>query len=106
MIDEMTVEELKRRLDAGEKLRILDVREGWELELCKLEGVCHIPLGEVADRCGELDANEPLIVMCRAGGRSMQAARLLEQRGFRTLTNLTGGILAWAERIDPSMRPY
>lgn len=106
MIHEITVDELKAKLDAGERLAILDVREQWELDLCKLEGICHIPLGQLTERCAELQADAPLIVMCRSGGRSMQAARFLEQRGFRSVTNLAGGILAWAERIDPSMRPY
>ena len=106
MVNEITVEELKAQLDAGKPPRILDVREAWELDLCKLEPIVHIPLGQLPERCAELDANEPLLVMCRSGGRSMQAAQFLAQRGFRSVTNLAGGILAWAERIDRSIRPY
>jgi rhodanese-related sulfurtransferase len=106
VIHELTVDELKAQLDAGERPLIIDVREGWELELCKLDGIVHIPLGQLPERYGELDAERPTIIMCRSGGRSMQAARFLEGCGFRSVTNLTGGILAWAERIDRSMSPY
>jgi rhodanese-related sulfurtransferase len=60
----------------------------------------------VPARYTTLDPEAPLVVMCRSGGRSMQVARFLEARGFRSVSNLTGGILAWGERIDPSLRPY
>lgn len=106
MVEEISVEQLKARLDAGEKPLIVDVREGWELDICKLDGTRHIPMGQVADRVGELDPQTPVIVMCRSGGRSRQVGEWLVGRGFRSVSNLTGGILAWGERIDPSLRPY
>jgi len=106
MVEELSVEVLKARLDAGETPLVVDVREPHELEISRLEFARHLPMGEIADRLGELDPNEPLVVMCRSGGRSLQVARFLESRGFRSVSNLTGGILAWGERIDPSLRPY
>jgi rhodanese-related sulfurtransferase len=63
-------------------------------------------MGEITARVGELDPEATTIVICRSGGRSMQVARYLDSRGFRSVSNLTGGILAWGERIDPSLRPY
>ena len=106
MIKEMTVEELKASVDAGEQPLVVDVREDWELDISSLPFARHIPMGQIADRIGELDPKTPLIIMCRSGGRSMQVARVLEAHGFSSVANLTGGILAWGERIDPSLRPY
>ena len=106
MVDEISVERLKAMVDAGEAPRVLDVREAHELEISSLPFAVHIPMGEVPARLGELDPEAPLVVMCRSGGRSMQVARFLEARGFRSVSNLAGGILAWGERIDPSLRPY
>lgn len=106
MIKEMTVEELKASVDAGEQPVVIDVREGWELDISSLPFARHIPMGQIIDRLDELDPKIPLIIMCRSGGRSMQIARALESRGFGSVANLTGGILAWGERIDPSLRPY
>jgi adenylyltransferase/sulfurtransferase len=106
MIKELTVEELKASVDAGEQPLVIDVREGWELDISSLPFARHIPMGQIADRIGELDPKTPLIIMCRSGGRSLQVARALEAHGFGSVANLTGGILAWGERIDPSLRPY
>ena len=106
MVDEISVERLKALVDAGETPRVLDVREAHELEISSLPFAFHIPMGEVPARLGELDPEAPLVVMCRSGGRSMQVARFLEARGFRSVSNLAGGILAWGERIDPSLSPY
>lgn len=106
MIEEITVDQLKARLDAGEQPLVIDVREGWELDISKLPFARHLPMGQVADRLGELDPATPVIIMCRSGGRSLQVARFLAAQGFRSVANLTGGILAWGERIDPSLRPY
>lgn len=106
MVNEISVEALKAEWDAGLKPLVIDVREAWELEISHLDHVLHIPMGEITRRVGELDPDTPVIVMCRSGGRSMQVARFLESRGFRSVSNLTGGILAWGERLDPSLRPY
>ena len=106
MVSEITPEELKAEIDAGRAPRVLDVREAWELGICSLPGTLHMPMNEVPDRLAELDASQPLVVMCRSGGRSLRVAQYLEQQGFARVSNLTGGILAWGERIDPSLRPY
>jgi rhodanese-related sulfurtransferase len=106
MVQELSPEELKAKWEAGETPQVLDVREGWELEISRLPGVRHIPMNDVPDRLGELDPDQPLVVMCRSGGRSLRVAQYLEQRGFARVSNLSGGILAWGERIDPSLRPY
>ncbi|MEN9526409.1 MAG: hypothetical protein RLY56_360 [Pseudomonadota bacterium] len=106
MVQELSVEDLKAQLDAGGQPLVIDVREAWELDISKVAFAKHVPMAQVPDRVGEFDAATPIIVMCRSGGRSMQVARFLESRGFRSVSNLTGGILAWGERIDPSLRPY
>ncbi len=106
MIPEITVEQLKSRLEDGDPPLVIDVREGWELEISRLPGAVHIPMGEIPGRMAELDPQRETVILCRSGGRSLQVARFLEARGFRSVANLTGGILAWGERIDPSLRSY
>jgi molybdopterin/thiamine biosynthesis adenylyltransferase/rhodanese-related sulfurtransferase len=102
---DISVEELKRRRDAGEDVFVLDVREPHEYQICNLGGHL-IPLGQVAARVKELDAEREIVVHCRSGKRSAEAVGLLRQAGFRKVRNLAGGILAWAERIDPRMPKY
>jgi rhodanese-related sulfurtransferase len=106
MVHDLTPEALQSRLQAGESLIVIDVREPHELEISSLPFARPIPMGEITARVGELDPEATTIVICRSGGRSMQVARFLDSRGFRSVSNLTGGILAWGERIDPSLRPY
>jgi adenylyltransferase/sulfurtransferase len=106
MVHDITAEALQSRLQAGESLIVIDVREPHELEISSLPFARPIPMGEITARVGELDPEATTIVICRSGGRSMQVARFLDSRGFRSVSNLTGGILAWGERIDPSLRPY
>jgi adenylyltransferase/sulfurtransferase len=106
MVQEIAPEELKALWDAGEAPQVLDVREAWELEISNLPGVRHIPMSDLPDRMGELDATRPLVVMCRSGARSLRVAQFLERNGFGHVSNLSGGILAWGERIDPSLRSY
>ena len=106
MVAEVTVEELKALVDAGRTPRVIDVREAHELEISSLPFAEHMPMDAVPVRYTSLDPDTPLVVMCRSGGRSMQVARFLEARGFRSVSNLTGGIMSWGERIDPSLRPY
>ena len=106
MIEELTPREFLERRDASKVWQLVDVRESWEIELVSVPGAIEIPLGEVADRQGELDAARPVAVMCHAGVRSMQAAVFLAQSGFKTVANIDGGIDAWAADIDPSMARY
>ena len=106
-IPQITVEELKRKLDAKEDIFVLDVREPHEYQIANL-GVPQIPVGEVERRIGELAAqkNREVIVHCRSGARSQKAALVLKQAGFTNVSNLAGGILAWADKIDPTMPKY
>jgi adenylyltransferase/sulfurtransferase len=106
MVTEVSPEQLKAQIDAGTAPLVIDVREAWELEISRLPIARHIPMGEIAARLGELDRAAPVTILCRSGGRSMTVARFLEQNGFKSVANLTGGILAWGERIDASLRPY
>jgi len=85
---------------------LLDVRESWELETCKLETAKHIPLRDIPARFGELDADAEVVVICHHGGRSMQAALFLERQGFAGVHNLAGGMDAWARQVDPAMPVY
>ena len=105
-IPEIEPLELKRRLDAGEALTVLDVREPWEVAIARIPGSLHIPMGEIPARLGELDRDRELIVLCKAGGRSLRTAQFLADRGFGRVTNLTGGIDAWTRDIDPKLDPY
>ena len=104
-IPEMTVEELKAKLDRKEKFQFIDVREPHEVEVAKIPGATLIPLGELPNRVAELDKKVPVVVHCRSGGRSARAVGFLRQQGFDA-TNVAGGILAWSERIDPSVPQY
>lgn len=88
------------------RVTLLDVREDHELAVASLPHALHVPMGEVPERIGELDASRPLVVLCRSGGRSAQVARYLEQHGFSDVYNLTGGINAWAEELDPTLTIY
>ncbi len=105
-IDEITAAELKRRLDAGEELDIVDVREPHEWAICRIEGARLIPLGSLAGRLHELDSARTYVLHCKSGARSAKAQALLRQAGFRRTLNLRGGVLAWAREVDPSMPTY
>ena len=104
-IPEITATELKRRQDRGEKLFILDVREPHEYQICNLNGKL-IPLGELPRRVNELDSSVEMVVHCRSGKRSADAIHFLQTAGFKKLWNLKGGVLAWADEVDPRMPKY
>jgi adenylyltransferase/sulfurtransferase len=97
---------LKQRLDNKEDVFILDVREPHEYDICKLEGSTLIPLGELPKRVNELNSADDIVVHCRSGVRSGKAVDFLRKAGFRKVKNLTGGILAWSDQVDPSMPKY
>ena len=101
----ITVEELKRKLDAKEDIFILDVREPHEYDICNIKGYL-IPVGDLPKRVSELDSSREIIAHCRSGVRSAKAVNFLRSAGFKKVYNLTGGILAWADQIDPSMPKY
>ncbi|MBV8475588.1 MAG: ThiF family adenylyltransferase, partial [Acidobacteria bacterium] len=104
-VAEVQVEELKRRLDAGEKIFVLDVREPHEYQICNIGGYL-IPLGDLPKRVNELDSSREIVAHCRSGVRSAKAVTFLRQVGFTKVSNLAGGILAWADRVDPTMPKY
>ena len=105
-VEEIGVVELKRRLDAGEPLEIIDVREPHEWAICRIEGARLVPLGTLGARIHELDPSRTYVLQCRSGVRSATAVGILRQAGFQSLLNLRGGILAWAREIDPTMPTY
>jgi len=102
---DISVEDLKRLLDENADFRLIDVREPHEAEICTLGGAL-MPLGDLAQHIGELDPAAHIVVHCRSGGRSAQAVNAMRGTGFANAWNLQGGILAWIERIDPSLQPY
>jgi adenylyltransferase/sulfurtransferase len=107
-IPEITVTELKERLDRGDKVTIIDVREPFEWDIGNLgsHGARLIPLKELPERIGEISAGDEVVLQCRSGARSARALELLREKGYPRLWNLKGGILAWADQIDPSIPKY
>ena len=101
----MHVEDLKQRLDNKEDVFILDVRDPHEYQICNIGGHM-IPLNDLPRRIGELDPTRETVVHCRSGVRSAKAVEFLQQAGFTNVKSLAGGILAWAEKIDLSMKKY
>ena len=103
----ITATELKQRLDSGDDIQIIDVREANEVAVAKIPGAIHIPLGQILNRMSEIDPNRETVVHCKMGGRSARAIAALKQAGFTGgLTNLTGGIIAWSNDVDPSVPKY
>lgn len=105
---EITVTELKARLDRGDVPVLLDVREHFEQRIADLpeHGQIRIPTGYLLERMGELDASREVVVYCRSGSRSAWAVRLLRERGVEHAVNLKGGVLAWRQEVDPTLQAY
>jgi molybdopterin/thiamine biosynthesis adenylyltransferase/rhodanese-related sulfurtransferase len=104
-IPQMSVRELKQRLDAGEELFILDVREPYEYRIANIGGRL-IPMNDVPKRLAEIDHGREIVVQCRSGQRSQRVAEFLVKSGYANVKNLAGGILAWADQIDPRVTKY
>lgn len=102
----ITPEELKARLDKGDKVVLLDVREPWEHALAKLEGSVLIPLGTLPQSLGKLDRDAEIVAYCHHGMRSADATGFLLQQGFSNVKNLIGGIDAWSVQVDGSVARY
>lgn len=103
---EISVAELKAKMDANESFQLIDVREPWERNIADIGGKS-IPMGEILNRSEEIDPNTPCIIHCRTGGRSGNVVSALEMHKHLTnLYNLKGGIIAWAEEIDKTMEKY
>ena len=104
-IPQLSVKDLKRRIDAGEDVYILDVREPYEYRIAQIGGKL-IPQTDVPNRLAEIDRDREIIVQCRSGVRSQRIAEFLKQQGYPRVVNLAGGILAWSDEIDPKMQKY
>jgi sulfur-carrier protein adenylyltransferase/sulfurtransferase len=104
-IPQITVQELKRRIDAGEDVQLIDVREPWEAQIAQIGGKL-IPQNDVPNRLGEIDREREVVVHCKGGGRSQRIAEFLRQQGYERVANLAGGIGAWSNDIDPSVPKY
>ena len=106
-MQEITVRELKTKLDAGEDLQLIDVREPDENAFAKIDGSALIPLGQIVNRKDELDESRPAVIHCKMGGRSAKAIEALQTAGYKgELKNLAGGITAWSNEIDPAVPKY
>ena len=107
-VPEITVSELKEKLDRGDAVTIVDVREPFEWGIANLGeyGARLIPMGELTRRLDEIDPADELVIQCRSGNRSAQVTRFLRARGYERVSNLQGGILAWSDEIDPSKKKY
>lgn len=106
MVREITPTDFAAWRASGNDAVLLDVREAWEIEIANVPDTVHIPMGEIAERASELDPARDTVVLCRSGRRSLEVARYLEQNGFKSVANLTGGILAWSRELDPSIPEY
>jgi adenylyltransferase/sulfurtransferase len=104
-IPQISVKDLKSRIDAGEHVFILDVREPYEYQIANIGGKL-IPQNDVPQRLAEIDRDREIVVQCRSGQRSQRIAEFLQQSGYQKVTNLAGGILAWADEIDPKVQKY
>jgi rhodanese-related sulfurtransferase len=106
-MEEITSTELKQRLDNGDDIQLIDVREGFELAIAKIPNAIHIPLAQVLARMDEIDPNRETVVHCKMGGRSARAIDALQRSGFTgKLINLKGGIIGWSNEVDPTVPKY
>jgi molybdopterin/thiamine biosynthesis adenylyltransferase/rhodanese-related sulfurtransferase len=103
---DITVKELKERMDRGETPTLIDVREPSEAAICRIPGAVLIPQGQLPQQLASFDRNQEIVVHCKSGGRSARAVQFMTQQGFTNARNLTGGILAWIDQVDPSQPKY
>ncbi len=107
MIEEISAVDLKRRMDAGDDIQLIDVRQPDEWAFAKIEGAKLIPLGEILNRMSEIDEDRETVLQCKTGMRSAKAVEMLQLSGFKgKLKNLKGGITAWSNDVDPKIPKY
>jgi rhodanese-related sulfurtransferase len=106
MMAEITPQQLKARLDKPGAPLLLDVRQDWETQLCRLPNAVHIPIEEIEMRVEELNREDDIVVYCHQGVRSAAVADFLRSLGFKSVQNLSGGVDLWARTVDPGMRRY
>lgn len=104
-VHEIEAEELKQRLDKGENLLVLDVRDEYEYEIANIGGHL-IPLAELPKRMMELSMSQEIVAVCKMGPRGVKAVEYLQQHGFTNVSNLHGGLRAWSDRVDRAVRRY
>ena len=111
-IQELSVTEVKEKLDRGEEFLLLDVREPWEVNIAKIEGSLNIPMDEIPGRLEELkdrinnDSASEIVVYCHLGGRSASVSAYLMENGFKNVLNMIGGIKKWGETVEPALPQY
>ena len=106
-MEEITPTELKQRLDKGDDIQIVDVREDNEVAIGRIPNSIHIPLGQILGRMNEIDPSREAVVHCKMGGRSARAIEALQRSGYEgKLINLKGGIIGWSDQVDPSVPKY
>ena len=106
-MEEITATELKERLDRGDDIQLIDVREDNEVAIAKIPNAIHIPMAQVFNRIDEIDPERETVVHCKGGGRSARVIDALQRSGFKgKLINLKGGILGWSSEVDPSVPKY
>ena len=106
-MEEITATELKQRLDKGDDIQIIDVREDYEVAIARIPNAVHIPLDQMLIAMDEIDPNRETVVHCKIGGRSARAIDALQRSGFKgKLINLKGGIIGWSNEVDPSVPKY
>jgi adenylyltransferase/sulfurtransferase len=103
---EIDVTEVKRKMDAGEKFTLIDVREPHEYRIASIPGAKLVPLGEFPKHLGEFDPEADIVIHCKMGGRSAKACAIMRQAGFKHVRNMKGGILAWSDQVDRSVPKY
>ncbi|RMF53273.1 MAG: hypothetical protein D6749_02710 [Chloroflexota bacterium] len=106
MLKELTPRQVHERLRNGKALTIIDVREAWELAICRLDGALHIPMDEIPDALERIPRQGDVVIMCHSGGRSAQVAFWLTMQGFSNVYNMAGGIDQWSIEVDASLPRY
>ena len=105
-IPEIDVLALKKKIDANEACKIIDIREPAELAICKINNTIHIPMMDIPKRLNQFNKNDELIIQCKSGARSTRVCEFLIHQGFNNVKNLKGGILDWIRIIDPTQQTY
>jgi rhodanese-related sulfurtransferase len=106
MVKGIAPKELKARLDSGEDMMIIDVREAWELEMSKLDEAVNINMSDIPDSLNQVPKDKPVVIICRTGSRSTNVVRWMEGQGYSNVLNLEGGLNRWADDVDETMNQY
>ena len=106
MLNEIDVLDLKKKLNSNEKLILVDIREPYELDICKIQESIHIPMREIPIQFNQFSKDQKLIIQCRSGVRSARICEFLYNKGFHEVQNLKGGILEWIRLVNPSLKSY